>query len=250
LIESEIELVQTAPNVTGPVGNDWPVVGGNLGNTRYSQLDQINTTNVTGLKAAWMLHLGSGLSTGTPPYTLEATPIVQDGVMYMATGADDVYALDPKTGAIIWEYRSGLDQAINTACCGWDNRGVAVAGVAMDRQRGEQPAPAVLDRRRQRERDVRAGARGDVGRQAARDPHRVGGVGDALVRRRPVDVQPVGLERQDVGQRAVAQVDVAAPDHLGQADAVAARPELRPNASVPSSCTAKFRLLLSTRGNG
>ena len=33
----------------------------------------------------------------------------------------------PKTGAIIWEYRSGLDQAINTACCGWDNRGVAVA---------------------------------------------------------------------------------------------------------------------------
>src|SRR6185436_11049256 len=41
--------------------------------------------------------------------------------------ADDVYALDPKTGAEIWEYRAGLDQAINTACCGWDNRGVAVA---------------------------------------------------------------------------------------------------------------------------
>jgi len=118
---------QTGANITGPVGNDWPVVGGNLGNGRYSSLDQVNTTNVAGLKAAWMIHLGSGLSTGTPPYTLEATPVVQDGVMYMTTGADDVYALDPKTGAIIWEYRSGLDQAINTACCGWDNRGVAVA---------------------------------------------------------------------------------------------------------------------------
>src|SRR5260370_13576180 len=74
-----------------------------------------------------MIHRGSGLSTGTPPYTLEATPIVQDGIMYMSTGADDIYALDPKTGAEIWEYRSGLDQAITTACCGWDNRGVAVA---------------------------------------------------------------------------------------------------------------------------
>ena len=57
------------------MGADWPVVGGNLGNTRYSSLDQVNTTNVTGLKAAWMIHLGSGLSTGTPPYTLEATPV-------------------------------------------------------------------------------------------------------------------------------------------------------------------------------
>jgi len=114
-------------NITGPVGNEWPVVGGNLGNGRYSSLDQINTSNVSNLKAAWMIHLGSGLSNGTPPYTLEATPIVQNGVMYMVTGADDVYALDAKTGAINWEYRAGLDQAINTACCGWDNRGVAVA---------------------------------------------------------------------------------------------------------------------------
>jgi quinoprotein glucose dehydrogenase len=63
------------------------VVGGNLGNTRYSSLDQVNTGNVSGLKAAWMIHLGSGLSTGTPPYTLEATPVVQDGVMYMSTGS-------------------------------------------------------------------------------------------------------------------------------------------------------------------
>jgi quinohemoprotein ethanol dehydrogenase len=127
LVSTAIGQAQNGPNVTQPVGSDWPVVGGNLGNGRYSSLDQINTGNVQNLKAAWMIHLGSGLSTGTPPYTLEATPIVQDGVMYMTTGADDVYALDPKTGAEIWEYRSGLDQAINTACCGWDNRGVAVA---------------------------------------------------------------------------------------------------------------------------
>jgi quinohemoprotein ethanol dehydrogenase len=82
LVSATMSQAQNGVNVTQPVGSDWPVVGGNLGNGRYSSLDQINTTNVQNLKAAWMIHLGSGLSTGTPPYTLEATPIVQDGVMY------------------------------------------------------------------------------------------------------------------------------------------------------------------------
>jgi alcohol dehydrogenase (cytochrome c) len=133
LLSTSLSLAQSSTNgvnVTQPVGNEWPTVGGNLGNGRYSSLDQVNTTNVKDLKTAWFMHLGSGLvpgSPGTPPYALEATPVVQNGVMYVSTGADDVYALDAKTGAEIWEYRSGLDQAINTVCCGWDNRGVAVA---------------------------------------------------------------------------------------------------------------------------
>ena len=46
--------------------------------------------------------------------------------MYIAIGNDDVFALDAKTGALIWEHRSGIDQNINTVCCGWDNRGVAI----------------------------------------------------------------------------------------------------------------------------
>ena len=70
-----------------------------------------------------MVHLGSGLGA---KYSLEGTPIVKDGVMYLATGNDDVFALDAKTGALIWEHRSGIEQNINTVCCGWDNRGVAV----------------------------------------------------------------------------------------------------------------------------
>jgi quinohemoprotein ethanol dehydrogenase len=130
LLSAALGQAQTASNgvsVTQPVGAEWPVVGGNLGNGRYSSLDQINTSNVSGLKAAWMVHLGSGLSTGTPPYTLEVSPVVQNGVMYVSSGADDIYALDAKTGAEIWEYRSGLDATINTVCCGWGNRGVAVA---------------------------------------------------------------------------------------------------------------------------
>jgi quinohemoprotein ethanol dehydrogenase len=63
---------------------------------------------------------GSGLG---GKYSLEASPLVKDGIMYVVTGNDDVFALDAKTGAILWEYWSGIDQKISTVCCGWVNRG-------------------------------------------------------------------------------------------------------------------------------
>ncbi len=106
-----------------PAGKEWLTIGGDWHNTRYSTLTQINRNNVKNLKGAWVVHLGSGLGL---KYSMEGTPIVKDGIMYIATGNDDVYALDAKTGALIWEHKSGIDQAINTVCCGWDNRGVAV----------------------------------------------------------------------------------------------------------------------------
>ena len=46
--------------------------------------------------------------------------------MYVTSGNDDVFALDARTGALIWEHKSGIDQNITTVCCGWDNRGVAL----------------------------------------------------------------------------------------------------------------------------
>ena len=59
-------------------------------------------------------------------YSFEATPLVKDGVMYIVTGNDDVFALNAKTGEILWERWSGIDQQISTVCCGWDNRGLAM----------------------------------------------------------------------------------------------------------------------------
>src|SRR3974390_2543212 len=107
-----------------PIGKDWVTNGGNLTNQRYSTLKQINTANVKQLKGAWMTRLkGSGLG---GKYSLEASPLVKDGVMYMVTGNDDVFALNAKTGEIIWEYWSGIDQKITTVCCGWANRGLAM----------------------------------------------------------------------------------------------------------------------------
>jgi quinohemoprotein ethanol dehydrogenase len=108
----------------GPVGKNWVTNGGNLTNQRYSTLKQINTENVKQLKGAWMTRLkGSGLG---GKYSFEASPLVKDGVMYVVTGNDDVFALNAKTGEILWERWSGIDQKISTVCCGWSNRGLAM----------------------------------------------------------------------------------------------------------------------------
>ena len=110
--------------VRGPAGKDWVTNGGNLTNQRYSTLKQIDTTNVAQLKGAWMTRLkGSGAG---GKYSFEGSPLVKDGIMYVVTGNDDVFALNAKTGAIIWEYWSGIDQKISTVCCGWVNRGLAM----------------------------------------------------------------------------------------------------------------------------
>jgi len=86
--------------VQSPVGKDWVTNGGNMTNQRYSTLKQIDTSNVKQLKGAWMTRLkGSGLG---GKYSFEATPLVKDGIMYISTGNDDVFALDAKTGKEVW----------------------------------------------------------------------------------------------------------------------------------------------------
>src|ERR1700758_3001205 len=107
-----------------PVGKDWVTNGGNTTNQRYSTLKQIDTTNVKQLKGAWVTHLkGSGLG---GKYSIEATPIVKDGIMYIVTGNGDVFALNAKTGEILWERWAGIDQNLTSVCCGWDSRGLAI----------------------------------------------------------------------------------------------------------------------------
>lgn len=109
----------TEPPVTG-----WPTNGGNLYNQRYSPLDEIDVANVALLKGEWHAHLdGSGVG---PPYSGEAQPIVDDGIIYIPTGADDVFALDVESGKPIWVYEAHLDPAISTVCCGWTSRGVGM----------------------------------------------------------------------------------------------------------------------------
>src|SRR5438876_5244722 len=93
-----------------PIGKDWVTNGGNLTNQRYSTLKQIDTSNVTQLKGAWMTRLkGSGFSA---KYSLEASPLVKNGVMYVITGNNDIFASMPRPGKF-----SGSTGPISTRRC-------------------------------------------------------------------------------------------------------------------------------------
>src|SRR6516165_5875084 len=79
-----------------PGAGDWPRVGNDPGCMRYSELNQINRENVGRLKPAWTYHTHE--LEGRTGRTIECTPIVVDGVMYVTTGYLRVVALDAATG--------------------------------------------------------------------------------------------------------------------------------------------------------
>ena len=102
----------------------WLTNGGDWFNRRYSPLALVNRDNVARLKSVWRTHLnGSGMGAR---YSGEAQPIVHDGVAYIITGADDVFALSLDSGAILWTYAATLDPSIDVVCCGWTSRGVGL----------------------------------------------------------------------------------------------------------------------------
>ena len=117
-------LAALAQNLVAPPTDSWPKSGGNLFNQNYSPLTQINRQNIGGLKAVWRARLdGSGAAA---KYSGEAQPIMHDGVVFIVTGADDVFAISVKTGEALWKYQPHLDEKISTVCCGWTSRGLAV----------------------------------------------------------------------------------------------------------------------------
>ena len=136
---------QSAPSA--PPSSAWTKVGGSLFSQNYSPLTQINRQNVAGLKAVWRARLdGSGVGA---KYSGEAQPVVYQGVVYIVTGADDVFAISVVTGEAIWKHHADLDQSITTVCCGWTSRGLALGEgkvfvgqldgrlVALDQKSGE-----------------------------------------------------------------------------------------------------------------
>jgi alcohol dehydrogenase (cytochrome c) len=103
----------------------WFTNGGDFTNDRYSTLTTIDASNVSQLKGVWLTHLRNS-GTAAKYSSGETQPIIYKGVIYTTTGADDVFALSVKTGAIMWQYKANLEQKISTVCCGWLNRGVAL----------------------------------------------------------------------------------------------------------------------------
>lgn len=119
-----------------PAGDDWPANGGGWSNQRFSSLAKIDAGNVKTLGGAWMADLNGEIAKGSP--------VVENGVMYVAAGGGHLYALDAKTGTVIWSLQPqgpGIDPR---------NRGLAVGGgkvfvgqsdgsvIAVDAKTGQQ----------------------------------------------------------------------------------------------------------------
>ncbi len=100
--------------------SDWQGHGKDYREQRYSRLAQINTENVAELGLAWSFD--TDFKRG-----LEATPIVVGGVMYVTGNWSVVYALDARSGELLWKYDPEVPREwARMACCDVVNRGVAV----------------------------------------------------------------------------------------------------------------------------
>lgn len=119
--------ITKAPNVTqaqlnssGKQTNDWLHTNGSYEQTRFYLGTQINAGNVKNLRPEFMFQTEVRES-------MQTAPIVVDGIMYMTTSFNHVYALDAVTGKEFWHFKHKMGP-ITTFCCGPNNRGVAIEG--------------------------------------------------------------------------------------------------------------------------
>jgi alcohol dehydrogenase (cytochrome c) len=104
--------------LTRPVGANWTSYNGDYTGRRFSSLHEINAKNVGQLGAAWVFHPGNS-------QRLEATPVVIRGMMYV-TSANDVFALDARTGRALWHHERPVSSGLLDDAAAHKNRGVAV----------------------------------------------------------------------------------------------------------------------------
>lgn len=113
--------------------HNWLHHHGTYNAHHFSNLSEINRVNVGNLKVAWTYTLGGTEGGGIWPIAgLEATLIVEDGFMYAVDGWGTVTKLDVRQGRaqFVWRMDPGTDKdwSGEIACCGIDNKGVALWG--------------------------------------------------------------------------------------------------------------------------
>jgi len=100
--------------------HNWLTYSGNYNSHRHSALTQIKPSNVSKLQQKWVYQ-------GAVMGNWQSSPLVVDGVMYLTQRPNDVVALDARTGRAYWTYRYPTP-ADQVACCGANNRGLAISG--------------------------------------------------------------------------------------------------------------------------
>src|SRR5918999_1410494 len=107
----------SAPNI------EWPVYGRDAGGSRYAPIDDISRDNVARLRVAWTYRTGENAFPTSRETSLEATPLVVDGTMYLATPLGRVIALDPGRGVERWVFDPQIDRSVRYG--DFTNRGVS-----------------------------------------------------------------------------------------------------------------------------
>jgi len=107
----------TAAQLAKPADGDWPMVRRTYDGWGYSPLAEITPANVSRLQPAWVF--STGVNNGH-----EAAPIVNNGVMFVATPGNQVIALDARLGTLLWRYRRPLPEDVILAHA--TSRGVAL----------------------------------------------------------------------------------------------------------------------------
>jgi alcohol dehydrogenase (cytochrome c) len=97
----------------------WYTYSGSYDAHRFSKLSQIDAANVSTLRPRWILQL----PTSDP--TVETTPLVVDGIMFVTEPPNHVLAVDGSSGTVLWRYNRRLPSSLS-ACCGRVNRGLAL----------------------------------------------------------------------------------------------------------------------------
>jgi alcohol dehydrogenase (cytochrome c) len=119
-VPKQISVSQEQLSKAAGDARNWLHTQGNYAQTRFYPGSQINTTNVAKLRPAFVFQTEVVES-------METAPIVIDGVMYLTTSYNHVYAIDARTGKEFWHYKHKMG-SVTTFCCGPNNRGVAIAG--------------------------------------------------------------------------------------------------------------------------
>lgn len=98
----------------------WLLYGGDYSNHRHSPVTDLNPKSVQNLEVAW------SFPTGTSGQ-FEVSPTIYDGIMYVSSSYNRLFALNAKTGELYWRYDHQYPDDLRL-CCGPANRGVAIAG--------------------------------------------------------------------------------------------------------------------------
>ncbi len=110
--------VQASDLRVGPPSTNWISYNGDYSGRRYSSLSEINTKNVETLHAQWVFHSHNS-------DRLEVTPVVANGIMFV-TAANDAFALDARSGRVIWHHAWPISEGLIDDASRHLNRGVAV----------------------------------------------------------------------------------------------------------------------------